>query len=296
MLFRSIKSMPKQKTIRQPAVAGQFYPEDPTELSQIIDKFLGAAELPKTESVPKILIVPHAGYIFSGQTASYGFKAIEGKKYDNVIIIGSSHNYPITEMALYGGDAVQTPLGLVKVNKKIVNDLVIDNSNITEDNKIHQPEHSLEVEIPFLQHVLKNDWQIVLGLINSNDLNELESIADSIKKVLDNYPNTLVIISSDLSHYPSYDDAIYSDTKIMDSILTKDVKNFTNTVNSILAENRPGLDTTACGSSAIKIGMFLANKLNLEGAKLRYSNSGDTPNYGDKNRVVGYGEIGRAHV
>ena len=88
----NIKSMPKQKTIRQPAVAGQFYPEDPTELSQMIDKFLGAAELPKAAIVPTITIVPHAGYIFSGHTASHGVTTIEGKKYDNVIIIGSSHN------------------------------------------------------------------------------------------------------------------------------------------------------------------------------------------------------------
>ena len=283
--------MPKYNEVRAPAVAGQFYPDNKDELISLMDDFLSKVDQPKLDSSPEILILPHAGYVFSGSSAAYGFKQIEGKKYDNVIIIGSSHNYPITELALYAGDAVETPLGIVPINKRIVNDLTIDNSSITEDSKIHEPEHSLEVEIPFLQHTLKNDFQIVLGLVNSNDLITLESMADSIKKILDDYPNTLVIISSDLSHYPNYDDALYSDKKVIESILAKDPNNLTTTINSIKAENRQGLDTCACGNSAIKLGMYLASKLNLDGTKLHYSNSGDTPEFGDKERVVGYAAI-----
>ena len=174
---------------------------------------------------------------------------------------------------------------------KITEDLIKNNSQITINNDIHQPEHSLEVEIPFLQKVLTNDWQLVLGLINNDDLKSLELMADSIKKILEKYPSTLFIISSDLSHYPNYNDAIYSDKKIINSILTKNANNLSNTIQSILAEKRPGLDTCACGNSAIKISMFLADKLNLNGQELHYSNSGDIQQYGDKDRVVGYGTI-----
>ncbi|HOZ36214.1 MAG TPA: AmmeMemoRadiSam system protein B [bacterium] len=278
-----------QKIIRQPAVVGQFYPADKNELSSIVEEFLTNATT-TIPGEPQILIVPHAGYVFSGPTAAYAFKTVDGKSYDTVIILGSSHNYPVTGLALYDGDAVSTPLGRVPVNKNLVAELVAHNKNISIDNKIHEPEHSLEVQIPFLQQTLAPGWQIVLGLINSDNNEILKSIATALAKL---FPaqKILLVISSDLSHYPSYADAIYSDTKIIDSILTKDINNFDNTFDSILDENRSSLDTCACGSSAIKVGLIVANQLNLTGQKLHYSNSGDTPNYGDKNKVVGYGAI-----
>lgn len=287
------KSMNNFKTIRQPAVAGQFYPDDPKELESLINQYLSNVETPSLASqnqIPQILIVPHAGYVFSGQTAAYAFKTLENQNYDTVVLLGSSHNFPIQELVLYTGDAIQTPLGLVPVNQPMTQDLIQANKQIIANDDIHQPEHSLEVEIPFLQKVLDN-FKIVLGLINNDDLDQLESMADSIKKVLEKYPSTLIVISSDLSHYPSYDDAIYSDNKIIQSILTQNPKNLTQTINSIMAENRPGLDTCACGSSAIKLAMFIANKLNLDGQVLHYSNSGDIEEYGDKNKVVGYGAV-----
>ncbi len=282
------------KIIRQPAVAGQFYPADKQELSQIIDEFLNSVGTRhgafSQKNIPQILIVPHAGYVFSGATAAYAFQTVTGQSYDTVIILGSSHNYPFDGLALYSGDAVSTPLGEVETNKKLTAELITDNKNISANNKIHEPEHSLEVQIPFLQKTLTPGWQVILGLINSDDNQTLESVAASLVKLFSNQ-KILLVISSDLSHYPNYGDALYSDTKIIDSILTKDPDNFDQTFNSIISENRPNLDTCACGSSAIKIGMLIANQLNLTGTKLHYANSGDTPNYGDKNRVVGYGSI-----
>jgi len=276
--------------IRDPAVAGQFYPAEKNELSQMIDEFLANATTTPITGQPRILIVPHAGYVFSGPTAAYGFKTLENYEYDTAIILGSSHNYPLDKLALYNGDVVKTPLGTVEINKNLTAALISDNNLIYANNNVHAPEHSLEVEIPFLQKVLKNDFKLVLGLINSDDQETLKSVANSIYKIFSD-EKILLVISSDLSHYPNYDDAIYSDTKIIDSILTKDTNNFTDTFNSILAENRPGLDTCACGESAIKIGILLAEKLKLTGVKLHYSNSGDTQDYGDKSRVVGYGAI-----
>jgi AmmeMemoRadiSam system protein B/AmmeMemoRadiSam system protein A len=281
------KEQPQE--IRQPAVAGQFYPADPQELTAMIDKFLAQVKLSQTKGMPQILILPHAGYVFSGQTAAYGFKTLENNNYNNIIILGSSHNYPVADLILYNGDAIETPLGLIPVNKDIVTELE-KNKLIKSDNSIHEPEHSLEVEVPFLQKVLTN-FKVVFGLINNDNPDELESIADSIEKLLEKYPQTLIVVSSDLSHYPSYDDAVYSDNKIMQSILTKNPANLVETTRSIMSENRPGLDTCACGSSAIKLAMFLADKLNLNGQILHSSNSGDIELYGDKDKVVGYGAI-----
>lgn len=282
-------NMATPKIIRQPAVAGQFYPADPNELSFMIDEFLTATTT-TTTGQPQILIVPHAGYVFSGATAAHAFRTVAGKSYDTVIILGSSHNYPLDRLALYTGDLVATPLGEIAVDKELTKKLIADNPNIYSDNQSHNPEHSLEVQIPFLQKTLKPGWQIVLGLVNSDNNKILTSLADSLNKIMLEQ-NILLVISSDLSHYPNYNDALYSDNKIINSILTKDIDDFDQISASILAENLTGLDTCACGSSAIKIGMSIARNLSLSGQKIYYSNSGDKLDYGDKNRVVGYGAI-----
>ncbi len=239
---------------------------------------------------PQILIVPHAGYVFSGATAAYAFKTVVNKKYDTVIVLGGSHNYATHGLALYNGDAVLTPFGEIKVNKKINEEFKNNNSNIYFDNQAHEPEHSLEVELPFLQKTLAPDWQVVLGLINNDNLDTLKSVADSLAEIIQKNPATLIVISSDLSHYPSYEDALDSDHKILNSIITKQVKNLEKNIDQIMAANKTNLDTCACAEAAIKIGMLLADKLDLTGQILHYSNSGDTE-YGEKSRVVGYGAI-----
>src|SRR3989338_2345833 len=292
--INSQKNMPiltQNQIIRQPAVAGQFYPADKNELSAMIDEFLVSAATADITGQPQILIVPHAGYVFSGLTAAHAFKTLKNFSYDTVIILGSSHNYPVVGLALYNGDAVSTPLGEVETNKKMINNLVADNKNIFIDNNVHAPEHSLEVQIPFLQKTLTPGWQVVLGLINNDDLKTLKSIAEDLKKIIQKYPSTPIVISSDLSHYPSAKDALYSDHKILEAILSKDASQLEKTTEKIMAESLPNLATCACGASAIKIGMLIADKLELTGAKLHYSNSGDTPDYGDKSRVVGYGAM-----
>ncbi len=279
-------SQDNNQIIRQPTVAGQFYPDNQKDLNQMIDQFFNNTSNKKTNK-PHILILPHAGYVFSGQTASHGFKTLQNHSYNTVIILGSSHNLPITNLALYSGDIIKTPLGNVPVNKELIKKLT-QNNNISINNDPHIEEHSLEVQIPFLQKILTNDWQVVLGLINNHDPQTLESISQTIQQNTDD--NTLIIASSDLSHYPTYNDAVYSDNKIIKAILTKNASQLENTTKSIIQENLPGLDTCACGASAIKIAMHLANNLNLTGQLLDSTNSGDTQ-FGDKDKVVGYASI-----
>ncbi len=284
------KSEKKNKIVRQAAVAGSFYPADPKKLQVLVNDLLNKVQT-ITTSVPQIIIVPHAGYVFSGQTAAHAFRSLESREYNNVIILGSSHNYPLQGMALYDGDAVATPLGKVTVARKLVNELIDKNDNIYINNESHEIEHSLEVQIPFLQTVLKKDWQVILGLINSDDTGKLKSIAKTLAEIVKAYPGTLIVISSDLAHYPSYDDAVYSDQNILAAVGVGDIEQLIKTEQHLMTENIAGLETCACGMSAIKVGLHIAEALSLKGEILHYSNSGDIPNYGDKSRIVGYGAV-----
>lgn len=278
------------KIIREPAVAGQFYPADKDELSVILDNYLTAATTTPLINQPQILIVPHAGYVFSGATAAHAYKTLQNFNYDTVIILGSSHHYPLDNLVLYNGDAIKTPLGIIPVNKKLISSIISANPLITVDNDIHIPEHSLEVQLPFLQKILDTDWQVIFGLINSEDNTTLVSLAETLSPFI-TQSKVLLVISSDLSHYPSYNDAIEIDEQTIKSILTKNINTFDKMTDSLMSKTYANLDTCACGSSAIKIGMLLAKQLNLSNALLKYSNSGDIKIYGDKNRVVGYGAL-----
>ncbi len=288
---RNQDTKPNYQSIRPPAVADQFYPAQADKLSAMLNEFLTAAQPPDFTGQPQILIVPHAGYIFSGPTAAYAYKTIQNKNYDNIIILGPSHHYLTQKLTLYDGDAVQTPLDIIPTNRQITQQLINDNQNIIADDRVHAPEHSLEVQLPFLQKTLKNRFKVVLGLINNENPDTLASVAKSIKKILSQFPHTLIIISSDLSHYPNYNDAIHADRQTIQAILSKDINRFNQTTQQLLARHLTDLETCACGASTVQIGMLLAKELNLTGYQLHYSNSGDIPIYGDKSRVVGYGAI-----
>lgn len=277
--------------IRRPSAAGQFYPSDKDELSIMIDHFFKNIIKPSvliSSPTPKIIIVPHAGYVFSGQTAACAFQKLSGQNYDTIFILGPSHNFLLDGLILYGGDLVETPLGQIPVNKKIIQNL-LNNPYITINNSPHNLEHSLEVEIPFLQKILKNNWRVVLGLINDDDPILLRSIAATLSSII-NSNNNLIVISSDLSHYPNYKNAQYSDQKILSAIIAKNVDLFDLTEKEIINQKLSGLETCACGSTIVKLAMLVANNLNFEGQIIHYNNSGDIV-CGNKEHVVGYGAV-----
>lgn len=272
--------------IRNPAVAGAFYPADKTNLINQINSFFKKTKNIKREKPLRILIVPHAGYDYSGQTAAWGFKQLEGMNYSRIIILGSSHRAHFSEAAVYNKGAWQTPLGKVEIDEDLADSLIIGSDLIKSDLNAHQEEHSLEVEVPFLQQIL-SDFKIVPILLGHSDDQVLQSLAEAIVNNLDQ--ETLLVISSDLSHYPDYPTANKVDQETIDSILTGEVDQFNQKINQNLSQ--PGVDTCACGAEAIKVAMIMAQKAGLKTIKLiNYSNSGDTG--ADKSRVVGYASIG----
>lgn len=273
--------------IRQMAVAGSFYPQGEKELKSLVTQYLQAVPKGQNRNL-KIIVVPHAGYIYSGRIAAVAFKQLQEQKIKNVILLGCSHQAYFSGAALWGKEPWQTPLGKLlvaeKLNQKIQkNELEIRNYEIA-----HFQEHSLEVQLPFLQTVLKNDFQILPILLGEVNIKTQKYLVQKIKEILDD--ETILVISSDLSHYPSYEIANQVDQKTVKAILTNEVSQFQKVIMNQMEKDYPNLVICACGQKAIEIGMMVAKELELTPELLQYQNSGDIS--GEKDQVVGYAAIG----
>jgi hypothetical protein len=270
--------------IRLPAVAGAFYPANKKELADQINHYFSCTQK-VSEKLLKILIVPHAGYDYSGQVATWGYKQLD-KHYKRVILLGVSHRAYFNKAAIYHRGSWQTPLGFVKIDE-VFADTLIKQSNFIEANlSVHSAEHSLEVQLPFLQLVLA-DFKIVPILLSASSQEVLAELAQTISHHFDN--QTLLVISSDLSHYPAYITAQKVDKETIKSILSGSLTKFNTKIKENLTQ--PAVETCACGAEAIKVGMMIANKLGITDIKLlNYANSGEVME--DKSRVVGYASIG----
>jgi len=270
------------KKLREPAVAGQFYPDNKEELSSLIEKYFSEVKPPKIEGDVRALIVPHAGYIYSGQIAAYAYKALQNQKISRVVLIGNSHQEYFEGASVYESGYFRTPLGDIEVDADFAKKLIDLNPKIKFYEKAHLQEHSLEVQLPFLQKALK-DFKIV-PIILGNQGN-VDILIEALKNLIDD--ETLIIASSDLSHYPNYKDAQYSDNKVIQAILTGEKENLQKIISDLEKENIPNLQTCACAQDAIEVVMGLFSNKGIE--LLKAANSGDVT--GDKSQVVGYGAI-----
>lgn len=243
--------------IRPPIVAGTFYPDEPLVLKKMIEGYLHQATVEKLKSRPKAIIVPHAGYIYSGKIAAYGFKTLENKAYEKVILLGPSHHFSFEGLASSPSGYWETPLGRIEcLGKEDLKELK-KTKEIIESSEIHEPEHCLEVEIPFLQIVLKNFK--ILPLL-TGELN-IKTIANVLELLIDE--KTLILVSSDLSHYLPYNQAKMVDKVTIDAILSNDIQRF----------DKYG---DACGKSSIKILLNIAKKRHWKPKLLCAMNSGET--------------------
>jgi AmmeMemoRadiSam system protein B len=262
--------------VRKPAVAGYFYPADSSKLRDEIEVLLSISEKKEIPGNLFGIVSPHAGYIYSGKTAAYGFNLLNKNKIKTVIIISPSHREYFPGVSVYEGDAYQTPLGTVPVNKKIAESLTQESKIIFKGIEGHREEHAIEVQLPFLQ-ILLDDFKIVPIVMGDQGKLYIDELADRISETVDE--STVVVSSSDLSHYYSSDIA-----DRMDSILERDISNFD--YNSLI-ENIGSRKCEACGAGTIIALMKSADKLNYRNSLvLHRSNSGDTT--GDKKEVVGY--------
>jgi AmmeMemoRadiSam system protein B/AmmeMemoRadiSam system protein A len=270
--------------VRKPAAANSFYPGNEKELSSLVDEYLSKVELPQLEPNIRAIIVPHAGYVYSGQVAAYAYKALVGKDISRVIILGNSHQEFFDGISVYPKGYFETPLGKVEVDNEFAQKLMDADKKIYFKESAHLEEHSLEVQLPFLQKVL-NNFKIV-PIILGNQEGSIDILTNALKELMDD--NTLIVVSSDLSHYPKYEDAEYSDGKIIDAILSGKRDNLKKTISELEKQGISDLQTCACASDSIEVVMDLMGGKNSR--LLKYANSGDVE-IGDKSRVVGYASI-----
>jgi AmmeMemoRadiSam system protein B len=255
---------------RAPAVAGFFYPEDPAELESALASYLAAVPAPPNGApTPKALIVPHAGFIYSGPVAASGYARIaeQRRAIRRVVLLGPSHRIPLNGLAASGADAFETPLGAVPLDREAI-DAILDFPQVQIFDAAHRDEHSLEVQLPFLQYVLEDFSLVPLSVGEA----EPEEVGEVIERLWGG-PETLFVVSSDLSHYYDYETA-----RRLDSTTTRAIE--------ALDGDALGRES-ACGRAPTR-GLLVAakhHKLMVETVDLR--NSGDTA--GDKQRVVGYG-------
>lgn len=252
-------------TVRRPAVAGMFYPGSSRELRSTVEELLRDAPQDRGPA-PKAVIAPHAGYVYSGPTAAVAFQALAGQPLERVIVLGPAHRVPVRGLALPGSDAFATPLGEVQVDADAAA-AVADLPQVTTFPEAHAPEHSLEVELPFLQ-VLFPGVRVLPIVVGDADGEEVAEVLDRVW----GGPETAVVISSDLSHYLPYDVARRVDRE---------------TADEILALEGPLHSRQACGAYPINGLVVAARRRRMAPRLLDLRNSGDTA--GDRGRVVGYG-------
>lgn len=266
--------MSTPRSIRQPAVAGRFYPADPVELEAMVRRFLDGARAPEgpvESSLPAALVAPHAGYPYSGPVAAsaYALLAIAPTSVPRVVLIGPSHFVPFEGLAVPESDAFATPLGAHPVDGQAAA-TVASSPGARRWDRPHHGEHSLEVHLPFLRVVLGEVpiTPIVTGAA------EPDAVADALERVWT--PDTLVVVSSDLSHHLPYDEARRVDERTAAAVERLDV--------AALAERR------ACGAVALRGLMVAARRRGLRARCVDLRSSGDTA--GSRGRVVGYGAFG----
>ena len=276
-------------TDRQPAVAGSFYPADRKELTEELTQLFSAAKKNPTQGV-RAIIAPHAGYIFSGKIAASAFASIpDDAAYKNIFVIGSSHQMAFDGASVYYSGDYITPLGTLTVNKEIAG--ILRKSKVFDfPEDAHRAEHSIEVQLPFIQYHLKKLPPIVPIILGTDDIRTIKQIAEALKPWFK--PENLFVISSDFSHYPAYDDAVTNDRSTARAILSNDPDRFIKTLDENARKHVKGLLTSMCGWTSGLTLLYLTEKnQDLKYNLIDYANSGDTPIYGEKDRVVGYNAI-----
>ena len=278
----------EQKTpvVRPATQANRFYTSNPEELSQEVDSFLALHSSRTTYQNVAALIVPHAGYYFSGNVAASAYMTLNPKKsYKRIFLLGPSHHEWLNGASVNSKvDYYATPLGNVKVDRETAQQLIDADSVFSYKAAAHAQEHCLEVQLPFLQRRLDEVPPIVPIIISTNDYSKLKRMAEMLRPYFTD--DNLFIISSDFSHYPSYEDAYEVDTKTGKAIETGDVEQLIATIENNADSGKRNLATSACGEFPIITLMLMLNH-NYEIKHLMYQNSGDIDNH-DHSRVVGY--------
>ena len=268
--------MKAEEKVRTAVVSGQFYPEDPGVLKAKIRRFLTQAESRRDDHV-RALIVPHAGYDYSGPVAAEAYKLVEGRKFESVVVIAFLHRMFLQGVLVDDVAAYETPLGRVPVDRKLAREIQVVHPLFRNAVSSRIEEHSLEVQLPFLQETIP-ELKIVPIYIGAQDITNITVLAEALAKILPGR-NALVVATTDLSHFHPYEVASRKDKAL--------IALFEGANAEVIYDAYAKEEAEACGMGSVLTSILLARKMGWSGPRLvRYANSGDVT--GDKSSVVGY--------
>jgi len=275
--------------VRSPTFAGRFYPDSAPVLKLAIEKFMEDA-VPARVKDPVAIIVPHAGYIYSGQICADGYRQVSGRSYDTVVILGTNHTNPgFGKISVFSGDGYRTPLGIAGIDRTMASALAAADPDCVLEDLLHVREHSVEVQVPFVQ-VLFPKARIVPVIVGTQDVDACVRFGRALAKVIGG-TRTLIVASTDLSHYPDAGDAAAVDGETLAAAVTLDAAVLHGKTKELMSRNIPNLDTCACGEAPMMAAMTAAKALGATGGTVvSYLNSGDVP-VGERTRVVGYAAV-----
>lgn len=284
----------KKNEVRPPFFAGRFYESDKEKLSRQLEKLftdnLSESGAEKGADEIRALIVPHAGYVYSGNVAAAGFSRIKREnRYKRVFVLASSHRYSYNGMAVFLRGNYSTPLGEIHVDTQFAKELTEKSELFFEHDSAHEAEHSIEVQLPFLQHRLGNNFTLVPLLLGTHNADTCRKTAVLLQPFFT--PENLWIVSTDFSHYPKYGDAVIADEITATAICGNNPQLLLSVLHDEKTVKPENLATPLCGWTSVLTLLFITEKEEVEFEKITYQNSGDVPFYGDKNRVVGYWSI-----
>lgn len=264
---------------REPAVSGMFYPDDPTVLRKDVENYIRSAIVPDMKEHIVGIISPHAGYMYSGKVAAHAYKMIVKKPYDSVVLIGPGHHAYFNGAALWNKGSFRTPLGRVDIDEDIALEMIRTGGIIKTSLDTHRGEHSLEVQLPFLQTVL-DGFKIIPIVMGTQTIGACRELVQAMSTILQASKKRFLIVgSTDLSHYYDYAEAKRLDEFVVKCLDMFDIPGMIDVFETGKAE--------ACGAGPVIATMMLSEKLGaVHGKVLKYANSGDVS--GDKGSVVGY--------
>ncbi len=273
---------------RTAAFAGSFYPASADRLKNEIEELMNSVTSNRKVTDVRAIIVPHAGYVYSGTVAAAAYQQVYGQSYTNVFLIGVSHRYNFKGVATVDVSAFETPLGDVRVNQQLISVLSSQNELFFKADDIHKDEHTLEVQLPFMKELIAVDCGIVPLLVGANEKNELFELAASLGPYFSG--ENLFVFSTDFSHYPSAVDAELEDHLTADVICANNYDLLVNHLNKQNQSDVSNLQTGLCGWRAVLLLLALTEGKEVKFEHLLYENSGMKLNK-DTSRVVGYHAI-----
>jgi AmmeMemoRadiSam system protein B len=266
------------KDVRPSVLAGTWYPGSKDTLAKSIAGYLSRVKTPHIDGKLKAVIVPHAGHRYSGQVAAHAYRLLEGSQFRRIILVGPSHRVGFEGASVNLQSGYKTPLGIVPIDQKMARGILDSGPHIRWIKRAHAREHCLEIQLPFLQTVI-NDLHIVPILMGQQDYKTCSMLASTLVQIMGSAEDTLILASSDLSHFHPYERARALDFKFIERVKGFDPKGLVKDLSTGKCE--------ACGGGPVITTLLAARMLKAnQSVVLNYANSGDVT--GDHSSVVGY--------